>query len=150
MTRAERQACVNIKYNHVDSKTTFLVSLSICHEYTLNESWISSFEIQVNLCEPMTSVSSSKSIKLSLIYLGPLLKVLKCCIYIYNAIFTKYLIFYYYNCREYIYNDRLAHVRAPRGVSTATHGQCCASDPTGQRLTLQIFWERHVACKDCR
>ena len=82
MTRAERQACVNIKYNHADSKTTFLVNLSSCHEYIFNESWIPSFEIQVNLCEPMTSVSSSKSIKLSLIYLGPLLKVLKCCIYI--------------------------------------------------------------------
>ena len=31
MTRA------NIKYNHVDSKVTYLVSLSCCHEYILNE-----------------------------------------------------------------------------------------------------------------
>ena len=104
MTRAEPQARVNIKYNHVDNKATYLVSLSRCHKNILNESSIPSFEIQVNLCEPMTLVSSSNSIKLSLIYLGQLLKVLKCCIYIYIyiAIFTKYLIFYYYYCREYI------------------------------------------------
>ena len=98
MTRAEPQARVNIKYNHADSKVTYLSSLRRCHEYIFNESSIPSFEILVNLCEPMTSVSSLNSITLSLIYLGPLLKVLK---YIYNVIFTKYLIFYYY-CREYI------------------------------------------------
>ena len=66
MTRAEPQARVNIKYNHADSKATYLVSLSRCHQYIFNESLISSFEIQVNLCEPMTSVSSLNSIKLFL------------------------------------------------------------------------------------
>ena len=101
MTRVEPQARVNIKYNHADSKATYLTSLSRCHEYIFNESLILSFEIRVNLCEPMTLVSSLNSITLSLIYLGPLLKVLKCNIYIYYAIFTKYLIFYYYCCREY-------------------------------------------------
>ena len=54
MTRAEPQARVNIKYSHADSKATYLVSLSCCHEYILNESSTPSFEIQVNLCEPMT------------------------------------------------------------------------------------------------
>ena len=104
MTRTEPQARVNIKYNHADSKVTYLASLSRCHEYIFNESLILSFEIRVNLCEPMTSVSSLNSITLSLIYLGLLLKLLKCYIYIYmyNVIFTKYLIFYYYCCREYI------------------------------------------------
>ena len=58
MTRAKPQALVNIKYNHVDSKATYLVSLSCCHKYILNESSILSFEIQVNVCEPMTSVTS--------------------------------------------------------------------------------------------
>ena len=49
MTRAEPQARVNMKYNHADSKATYLVSLSRCHEYILNWSSIPSFEIQVNL-----------------------------------------------------------------------------------------------------
>ena len=66
MTRAEPRACVNIKYNHVNSKVTYLVSLSCCHEYILNESSIMSLEIQVNLCDPMTSVSSLNPIKLFL------------------------------------------------------------------------------------
>ena len=83
MTRAEPQTSVNIKYNHVDSKVTYLASLSR-HEYIFSESLIPSFEIRVNLCEPMTSVSSLNSITLSLIYLGPLLKVLKCYIYLYK------------------------------------------------------------------
>ena len=63
MTRAEPQARVNIKYNHADSKATYLVSLSCCHEYILNER-STIFEIQVNLCEPMTLVSNLNSIKL--------------------------------------------------------------------------------------
>ena len=75
------RAGVNIKYNHADGKVTYLVSLSRCHEYILNKSSIPSFEIQVNLCEPMTLVSSLNSIKLFLY--DPLLKVLKCYIYIY-------------------------------------------------------------------
>ena len=58
MTRAEPQARVNIKYNHADSKATYLASLSRCHKYIFNESLIPSFEIRVNLCEPMTSVAS--------------------------------------------------------------------------------------------
>ena len=66
MTRAEPRARVNIKYNHADSKATYLVSLNRCHEYILNESSIPSFEIQVDLCEPMTSVPSLNSIKLFL------------------------------------------------------------------------------------
>ena len=41
---------VNIKYNHVDSKATYLIRLSCCHEYILSESSILSFEIQANLC----------------------------------------------------------------------------------------------------
>ena len=49
-------ARVNIKYNHADSKVTYLTSLSRCHEYIFNESSISSFEIRVNLYEPMTLV----------------------------------------------------------------------------------------------
>ena len=49
MTRVEPQACVNIKYNHADSKATYLASLSRCHEYIFNESSIPSFEIQVNV-----------------------------------------------------------------------------------------------------
>ena len=61
MTRAEPQTRVNIKYNHADSKVTYLVNLSCCHKYILNENSIMSFEIQVNLCEPMTSVSSLNS-----------------------------------------------------------------------------------------
>ena len=32
MTRVEPKARVNIKYNHVDSKGTYLASLSRCHE----------------------------------------------------------------------------------------------------------------------
>ena len=44
MTRAEPQARVNIKYNHTDSKVTYLVSFSCCHEYILNESSILLFE----------------------------------------------------------------------------------------------------------
>ena len=63
MTHAEPQARVNIKYNHADSKTTYLASLSYWHEYIFNESSISSFEIQVNLGELMTSVSSLNSTK---------------------------------------------------------------------------------------
>ena len=59
-------ARVNIKYNHVDSKVTCLISLGWCLQYILNESSILSFEIQVNLCEPMTSVTSLNSIKLFL------------------------------------------------------------------------------------
>ena len=66
MTRAEPQARVNIKYNHADSKVIYLVSLSCCHEYIFNESSILSFEIEDNLCEPMTSVSSLNFIKLFL------------------------------------------------------------------------------------
>ena len=38
MTRAKPQTRVNIKYNHTDSKTTYLVrSLSCCHKYILNK-----------------------------------------------------------------------------------------------------------------
>ena len=70
-------ARVNIKYNHADSKFSYLASLNRCHEYIFNECSIPSFEIRVNLCEPRKSVSSLKSIKLFLIYMGPLLKVLK-------------------------------------------------------------------------
>ena len=92
MTRAEPQACVNIKYNHTDSKTTDLTSLSRCHEYIFNESSIPSFEIRVNLCEPMTSVSSLNSITLSLIYLRPLLKFLK-YIYLYIMLFSLNILF---------------------------------------------------------
>ena len=66
MTRAEPQARVNIKYNHADSKATYLASLSRCHEYIINKSSIPSFEIRVNLCEPMTSVSSLNSTKIFL------------------------------------------------------------------------------------
>ena len=58
MTRAEPQARVNIKYNYADSKATYLISLGWCLEAILNESSILSFEIQVNLCEPMTLVST--------------------------------------------------------------------------------------------
>ena len=87
MTRAEPQARVNIKYNHVDSEATYLASLSCCHEYIFNENLIPSFEIRVNLCELMTSVSSLNSITVSLIYLDPLLKILKCYIYIYIYIY---------------------------------------------------------------
>ena len=93
-------ARVNIKYNHADSKVTYLVGISRCHEYIFNESSIPSFEIQVNLCEPITSVSSLNYVKLSLIYLVKSLEML--CVYIYNAIFTIYLIFYYYCSREFI------------------------------------------------
>ena len=79
MTCAEPWARVNIKYNHANSKVTYLASLSHCHEYIFNESLISSFENRVNLREPMTSVSSFEIYKIiSLIYIGPLLKVLKC------------------------------------------------------------------------
>ena len=66
MTRAELRARVNIKYNHADSKVTYLASLSRCHKYIFNESLIPSFEIWVNLYELMTSVSSLNSIKLFL------------------------------------------------------------------------------------
>ena len=66
MTRVEPQTHVNIKYNYADSKTTYLVSLNRCHKYILNESLIPSFEIQVNLCELMTLVSSLNSVKLFL------------------------------------------------------------------------------------
>ena len=66
MTRAEPQARVNIKYNHVDSKATYLASLSRCHEYIFIQSSIPSFEIRVNLCEPMTLVLSLNSTELFL------------------------------------------------------------------------------------
>ena len=55
MTHAEPHARVNIKYNHANSKATYLVSLSRCHEYILNESLIPSFEIHTNLYEPDNS-----------------------------------------------------------------------------------------------
>ena len=48
MTGAEPRVRVNIKYNHADSNVTYLVSLSCCHEYILNESLILSLEIKVN------------------------------------------------------------------------------------------------------
>ena len=52
-----------------------MISLSYCHEFILNESLILSFEIQVNLYEFMTLVSSSKFSKIiSLIYIGPCVK----------------------------------------------------------------------------
>jgi len=60
------RARVNIKYNHVDSKVTYLASLSRGHEYIFNSSSIPSFEIRVNLYEPMTLVSGLNSIKLFL------------------------------------------------------------------------------------
>ena len=70
MTRAELGSRVNIKYNHA-SKTKVI----------LNENSIPPSEIQINLCEPITSVSSSKFYKIiSLIYIVPLLKVSKCYI----------------------------------------------------------------------
>ena len=58
------------QYNHADSKVTDLISLRYCHEFILNESSIMFIEIQVNLYEPMTSVSSSNFYKIvSLIYM---------------------------------------------------------------------------------
>ena len=76
LTRVQNHgAHVNIKYNHADSKTTYLISLSCCHEFILNESSILSFKIQVNLCELMTLVSNSNLYKIiSLIYIGPCVK----------------------------------------------------------------------------
>ena len=59
-------ARVNSKYNHADSKVTYLASLSRCHEYIFNESSIPSFEIRVNLYEPMTLVLGLNSTTLFL------------------------------------------------------------------------------------
>ena len=83
---------VNSKYNHADSKVTYLASLSRCHKYIFNESSIPSFEIRVNLYEPMTSVSGLNYNIISLIYIGPLLKVLKC--YISIIIFLLKILFF--------------------------------------------------------
>lgn len=65
--RKHNNLAYNVSYhNHADSKVTYLASLNRCHVYILTESSIPSFEIQVNLCDPITSVSSLNSIQLFL------------------------------------------------------------------------------------
>ena len=110
MCRTTRHVSTS-KYNHADSKVTYLASLSRCHEYILNESLISSLslmKVHWTPSQPMWANDISFEFEFlqncfSNLYWS-MVRSLR-MLYIYNYIFIKNLIFHDYCCIKSRYSQ---------------------------------------------